>query len=186
MAGAWAAVLALHVALIVSLGGSRNRPDAAAAPQRVTLRLIALSPPQPTPAREPVASPSPARPKSAGRPRQPTANATLEPAPAAVATAQPVTPPAAPASASEPLPSLLETDASRRAIRASARTRSLGEQLAESREEPAHASANERLANGVRSAGKGDCLKGEFAGAGMGLLSLPFLAAAAVGGNCAK
>lgn len=47
-------------------------------------------------------------------------------------------------------------------------------------------SANERLANNVREAGKGDCAKGEYAGGGMGLLSLPFLAIAAAAGNCAK
>ena len=112
--------------------------------------------------------------------------ATPEAVSAAVTAAQPIPAPATPASANEPLPSLLDTEATRRAIRASGHTRSLGEQLAESREEPARTSANERLANGVRGAGKGDCMKGEFAGAGMGLLSLPFLAAAAVGGHCAK
>jgi len=185
MALASAAVLALHAMLLVLLGDSRSRQEPPTVPQRVTLRLIAPTPP-PTSAPEPVVSRSPARPKSAGRPRRARANPTPEPLPAVVTVAQPITPPATPASANEPLPSLLDTEATRRAIRASARTRSLGEQLAESREEPARASANERLANGMRSAGKGDCMKGEFAGAGMGLLSLPFLAAAAVGGNCAK
>ncbi|MEP7294638.1 MAG: hypothetical protein ABI702_00500 [Burkholderiales bacterium] len=180
---AWAAVLTLHVALIVSLGGSRSRTDSTAAPQRVTLRLIALTPSPPTPVPVPLASPSLARPSSTARPRKPTVTAPPEAATAVVTAAQPITPPA---SANEPLPSLLDTEATRRAIRASARTRSLGEQLAESREEPARASPNERLSDGIRSAGRGDCMHGEFAGAGMGLLSLPFLAAAAVGGKCTK
>jgi len=80
----------------------------------------------------------------------------------------------------------MDTEATRRAIRASAHTPSLSDQLAQSREEPRRLSANDRLAIGVRDAGKGDCVKGEYAGAGMGLLSLPFLAAAAISGNCAK
>jgi hypothetical protein len=80
----------------------------------------------------------------------------------------------------------MDTEATRRAIRASARTPSLSDQLAQSREEPHRLSANDRLAIGVHDAGKGDCAKGEYAGAGMGLLSLPFLAAAAMSGNCAK
>jgi hypothetical protein len=40
------------------------------------------------------------------------------------------------------------------------------------------------LPDAVARAGKGDCMKGEFVGAGMGLLSAPFLAYAAVAGNC--
>jgi hypothetical protein len=94
--------------------------------------------------------------------------------------------PAAAASAPNALPSLLDSDATRRAIRASAHAPSLGDQLAQSRGEPHRPSASERLATRVHDAGKGDCAKGEYAGAGMGLLSLPFLAAAAIGGHCAK
>lgn len=92
-----------------------------------------------------------------------------------------------PAASAESLaPSLLDTEATRRAIRASARTPSLGDQLAQAREEPERPGAQARLANGVKAAGQGDCLKGEFAGAGMGLLSLPFLAIATAQGDCAK
>ena len=92
-----------------------------------------------------------------------------------------------PAASAESLaPSLLDTEATRRAIRASARTASLGGQLAQAREEPERPAAQARLANGVTAAGQGDCLKGEFAGAGMGLLSLPFLAIATAQGDCAK
>ena len=38
----------------------------------------------------------------------------------------------------------------------------------------------------MKAAAKGDCLKGQYPGANMGLLSLPFLAVAAATGNCAK
>ena len=76
--------------------------------------------------------------------------------------------------------------ATRRAIRAIARAPSLSEQLARSRDEPHRPNVQERLGNAVKTAGKGDCLKGEYAGAGMGLLSLPFLAVAEARGDCAQ
>jgi hypothetical protein len=40
------------------------------------------------------------------------------------------------------------------------------------------------LPHAVAAAAKGDCTKGQFVGGGMGLLSLPFLAVAAVRGDC--
>jgi hypothetical protein len=42
----------------------------------------------------------------------------------------------------------------------------------------------QQLPNAVAAAGKGDCMKGEYLGAGMGLLSAPFLAYAAAAGHC--
>lgn len=42
----------------------------------------------------------------------------------------------------------------------------------------------EALARGIEAAHKGDCGKGDYAGGGMGLLSLPFLVAAEALGNC--
>ena len=39
------------------------------------------------------------------------------------------------------------------------------------------------MASGIDGAARGDCMRGEFKGSGMGLLSLPFLAAAAYNGN---
>jgi hypothetical protein len=40
------------------------------------------------------------------------------------------------------------------------------------------------LPNAVAASAKGDCIKGEYFGGGMGLLSAPFLAYAAAAGNC--
>ena len=40
------------------------------------------------------------------------------------------------------------------------------------------------LARGIDAAHKGDCSKGDYLGGGMGLLSIPFLAAAEALGNC--
>ena len=186
-------VLALHLAALWLLGGTSltgaSRDDhSAAAPARITLRLIAPPPRTTVP---PVATRAPASARAAvapNRARTPPRAPIVSSAPAAITEplheaalhAEP------PASAREATGQLLDTEASRRAIRASARAPSLGAQLANAREEPDPVGAHQRLANGVRSAGKGDCMKGEFAGAGMGLLSLPFLAVAAASGSCAK
>lgn len=43
---------------------------------------------------------------------------------------------------------------------------------------------SQHLPTAVAAAAKGDCMKGEFLGGGMGLLSAPFLAYAAAAGHC--
>lgn len=50
-------------------------------------------------------------------------------------------------------------------------------------EQPRSAAA---LSKGIAAAQHGDCLHGEFAGSGMELLSIPFLAAAYLRGHCAR
>ena len=184
------AVLALHAALIVALSRSWTMPRIAKPATRVTLRVI----PPALPERIETVRPTTAVPEAARttQTRKATTRRVDEPreTPAATATSATtsaaITPPEPAASTPDALPSLMDTDTTRRAIRASARTPSLRDQLAQSREEPARQSAADRLAHGVKDAGKGDCAKGEFAGAGMGLLSLPVLAAAAIGGDCAR
>ncbi|MNV75579.1 hypothetical protein D3C71_1688800 [compost metagenome] len=42
------------------------------------------------------------------------------------------------------------------------------------------------FSKGIAAAQQGDCMHGEFAGSGMELLSIPFLAAAYLRGRCAK
>ena len=167
---------------------------------RVTLQLIPLRP-APTPKSTPLRRPEPPLATATlhklavtpSRPRpQVSSDAIPEPAGVAERTALSITPAQAalraeaPASAASAAPALLDTDASRRAIRASARTPSLSTLAAAASEEPRPASAQERLGGAVKSAGKGDCLKGEYAGAGMGILSLPFMAVAAARGACAQ
>ena len=191
-ASALFAVLAIHLTLLWLLVNSSAtraaRESKAAPPTRIALRPIAASPPV-APAQ--VAIEAPAR---VSTPHPPTARPTRtrEATSAPGITAMPGPRPEAAlrpepaASEASPQPSLLDTEATRRAIRASARAPSLGDRLARARDEPERPGAQARLANGVKAAGKGDCVKGEFAGAGMGLLSLPFLAIAAAQGDCAK
>lgn len=181
------AVLALHGALIAALSRSGTMPRATPPATRISLRMIPLTLPRAAEVAPPAAA-APLTARAAPRHRSPTAASMNEPRPTTptVITSAAITLPEPAASAPDALPSLLDTEATRRAIRASARTPSLGDPMAKAHDEPARQSAAGRLAHGVRDAGKGDCSKGEYAGAGMGLLSLPFLAAAALSGNCAK
>lgn len=196
-AGAVLAVVTLHLALLWLLAispATRSTRETATPPaRRVALRLIAAPPPpSPAPALAPVrieptrshpaANPARTGQTPSGSRTAPSPSAAMAPL-AREAEAAAAPPPAASA---EQIPSLLDTQATRRAIRESARAPSLGDQLARSREEPDRVGAQERLAHGVKSAGRGDCLKGEYAGGGMGLLSLPFLAIAEARGDCAK
>ena len=192
-----AAVAALHVALFW-LARSSPRLDAghdapASAVQRVNLRLV----PMPAMlARTPSALASPTRAEPIRRPPQ-----TPRSRPAPTTTDQPdITLPVSPPTTLTPAPtlsrvepaasaaetSLLDSEATRRAIRASARAASLTAEVARVGGEPARTTAQERLGNDVKAAGRGDCAKGEYAGAGMGLLSLPFLVAAAARGACGQ
>lgn len=184
-------VLGAHLAVLMAWQMARTtRTTPMDAPARVGVRLIPLPavPVSVAPAPSPIARARAAAPGAPPRRSTPPPLAEQPPAPpphtAIAVTASERAEPAA--SAPEATPSLLDTEATRRAIRAAARTPSLGERLARSRAEPARLGAGERLAHGVREAGKGDCLKGEYAGAGMGLLSLPFLALAAATDACAK
>jgi hypothetical protein len=190
---ALAAVVLLHVALFWFVRGSillhagRDAPSSAL--QRVTLRVV----PVPTAVARPQAPPALTKPPEPARasPRvqrsrqtpattvEPDTTLSIGPVPApALSRAEPA--------ASAPDVSLLDSEATRRAIRDSARAPSLTAEVARVGGEPARATAQERLGQSVKDAGRGDCAKGEYAGAGMGLLSLPFLVAAAARGDCAR
>lgn len=73
---------------------------------------------------------------------------------------------------------LLDSAAGREAVQSAARQGLVRPQIHAQREDP--------LASGIREAAQGDCMKGEFKGGGMGLLSLPMLAAAALKGECSR
>ena len=164
--------------------------------------LHALPLPRPTHTQPPAAAgartPVPREPERAlPRPRETEAQAITLPAPPpAVAAATP------PASAPPDL-KFLDNAATRQAIRNVARGDTLasagnalthedtgsellaadGSHVGMQRNLPPPPPA-EALARGIDAAHKGDCGKGDYAGGGMGLLSLPFLVAAEALGNC--
>lgn len=147
------------------------------------------------------ASPAPAR--TPERPREDAAHTITLPAPApspspTVAAAAP------PASSPHPDLSFLDNAATRQAIRAVARGDTLSSHgNALTHEEPGsellaadgtHVGMKRNLpppppavalAQGIDAAHKGDCMKGDYAGGGMGLLSAPFLLANEMLGKCA-
>lgn len=182
-------VVLAHLALL-AWWTAQHQPPAAAAAARVTLRLLspvarvadsAPLPPTAQPARAAARNPALTRPRSVAPPALPAAPARPDPAPEAITITR--TEPAAsqPATAEAP-PSLLDGEATRRAIRASARDPGLAAQAG--RTGPAVATPDQRLGSGIAQGARGDCLKGEYFGGGAGLLSLPFLAAAALRDQC--
>lgn len=178
-------VLGLHLALLSLLqragGGlsapTRAAPDAQTQRLSIPLRLLPL----PLPAvREPRAPRPAAAPSRAAGPA-----ARPSPAPAApTAQAAPVlaelTPHQAESPASAPLPRLLDSEATRRALRQSALEKPTGppQALAEN--------SQQRLERGMKGSAHGDCLKSEFLGGGMGLLSAPFWLLAEARGKCSR
>jgi hypothetical protein len=97
--------------------------------------------------------------------------------------------PEPPASAATEAPAppgrLLDSAASRSALRELGRQTLLHERVSQAGD-TAIARTDQGLGQGVAKAAHGDCLKGEFAGGGAGLLSLPLLAYAAAAGRCSR
>lgn len=182
-----ALVLLIHLLLIWTLHTLMRRPTAPAAAeptlQWITLPPLTVATPAPAP-RAPAAARALTRP-SAAEPRQPApapreAVLRLVEAPTAPT---PVEPPASAASA--PPTRLLDSAASRQAMRRLGAQPLLSERAARAMDTDIQRT-DTALAEGVKAAQHGDCLKGEFAGAGNGLLSLPALAVAAARGQCAR
>lgn len=181
----WLAVLLLHVALVLGLRTTMWRPSPAApaspALQWVTLPMLPTRPARPVETRQPSAArlPTAALPRPPV-PQVPPADGTLR---LVEAPAHAPEPPASAASA--PRGSLLDNPASRQALRALGQRPLLSERAAQAMGDDLQRTDG-ALTQDVQRAAKGDCLHGEFAGAGMGLLSLPALAVAAARGQCAR
>ena len=185
-----AAVAALHLMLMMLLQGALRSPPARPLPELAPVILVRMLPPPAAPRQtppEPRSNPPPRPARSAPRPVA--AQAAL-PASAAsapeVAAAPPDTTTAAPAAASASAGGLLDTEASRRAIREAARQRSTGELGATATGEKAPLSEPDKLGQEMARGARGDCLKGEYAGAGMGLLRLPFWLIAELRDKCRR
>lgn len=184
-------VAALHLLLLGLWQRALNSPpprptNARPPPVLVWLRPApprAVPPPEPA---EPTARARPARPAQPAplqrrTPERPPPEPESTPVQAAALPASAATPApaastaaAATAAASAPAGPLLDSEATRRAIRNAARQRSSGEMAAEASGASAPLGTQERMGQEIARGARGDCLKGEYAGAGMGLLSLPF------------
>lgn len=177
----------LHLALWLGLGmhGRQAKP---VPPDllRTEVRLLAPRMPRlvPTPPRSKLATALPAG-SQATRPR-----ANAGPSIAAISAPEPPEITAPPAEQSKDLPaqtpSLLQSEATRRALRQATRTPLLSERAAQAMGDGPPLEQSARLGNEIQKAGNGDCLKGEFAGGGAGILSLPFWLLAEARGKCAR
>ena len=185
-----AIVVAAHLALLIAWMHDAVRPPGHAAPPRISVRLIAAAPPAPPPRPAEPATTAPAR---APVRRAPPAARAEPPRRDAIA------PQAITLQAIAPEPrGVADGHGGTRHHRARARQRGHAPRPArQSRATPASprepgVSAPEpltpdaRLGAEVQQGAKGDCLKGEYLGGGMGLLSLPFLAAAALREQCRR
>ena len=193
--------LLLHGALLwQGLAPDIARPGTGQA-EAHRLQVVWVETPTSTPTPAPAPSPAPAPAPVAARPG-PVSAFTRRPDTAAVAPpsrqsagAAKATEQAATAAAQAPVPAdtkavpdtarsaramgrLLDSAAGREAVQSAARQGLVRPQIPAQGENP--------LASGMREAAQGDCMKGEFKGGGMGLLSLPMLSAAALKGECSR
>nr|WP_316644121.1 hypothetical protein [uncultured Roseateles sp.] len=174
--------LLVHAGVLWLLMQLRPGGTGPASPQqRLQVQLIA----EPRPAAPP---PQPARTSVAPRPE---ARAISRPAETPAApTVTAALPPEPVASAALPDPAAskpwLDPEKTRQAIRQMAAQPSIREQAAQASDAPRKLTAGERFGQEVQQAATGDCLKGEFLGGGMGILSAPFWALAEARGKCRR
>lgn len=177
--------LLAHLGLLWLLLQPRPGTTRAVAPQqRLLVQLIA----EPRPIAAPAAPALPARSVPTPRPEARAISRPLEAPPTLAITA--ALPAEAPASAAVPEAAAsrpwLDPEKTRQAIRQAAAQPSLREQAAQVSEAPRRLTAGERFGQEVQQAATGDCLKGEFMGGGLGLLSAPFWALAEARGKCRR
>ncbi|HEY2256822.1 MAG TPA: hypothetical protein VGI11_14375 [Variovorax sp.] len=91
----------------------------------------------------------------------------------------------APAVEAAPPPLKLDAETIQHAIRDAARPSAFGERAAMDLRDPTRSAFDGHLGTRIERAARGDCLRGEFKGSKMGLLSLPMLALAAARNECA-
>jgi hypothetical protein len=185
-----ALVVAMHALLLWAW------PEPQRSHRGATPDIIVLTAPiskQPLPTAPPPALPPVATQRNDVRPRAATSRATPT-------LSKPMTEPAAVASMPEPASAVASApsaaasqplDLRLRLSPAMARrgglTEPTGSMRAQALNDPRsnqEADPRQRLPDAVAASAKGDCLKGEYAGWGMGLFSVPFLAYHAVAGNC--
>lgn len=184
-------VIALHAVLLGGLqwGLSRQRAERLPETPRVTVLLLSDRRPPVDSRKVPVRPPGQAtteRRASAPPVRPEPATAPDRPAPPPAVTAEVPVSLYPPLPASGPSERLLDSAATRAALRQSAREPLSGERHLEAQGQEVGVSASEKLGRKIQQAGYGDCAKGQYAGGGMGLLSAPFYLLAEATGKCAK
>lgn len=103
------------------------------------------------------------------------------------AIAAPAAPAAEPPQATtSPAPLILHSESTRRALRDIGRERSFADRAGQDLNGSPRSAFDSRLSAGVAGSAHGDCMKGQFKGNNMGLLSLPALALAAAQGECGR
>jgi len=187
------AVVALHLWLLLLLQGALRSPPSRPLPDQAPAVLVRMLPPVPAERAappEPVTQPARQTVRRAPRPEATAPAQAALPTSAAsapdLAAAPSPAASAATAAASAPPGGLLDTDASRRAIREAARQHSTGEMGGLATDAPAPLGTQERMGQEIARGARGDCLKGEFVGSGMGLLSLPFWLIAEMRDKCRR
>lgn len=188
-------VIALHLLLLAGLRAGLRHSTAPPAPEarRITVTLLQERRPRTPAALPPSAAPTPRTPAAPqARPRPDAAPATAAPAvpaeappPRAADVPQSLALPATPA-ASAGQERLIDSAATRSALRQAAREPLNGERHLEAQGQEVGVSASTKLGRQMQQAGYGDCAKGQYAGGGMGLLSAPFYLLAEATGKCAK
>lgn len=183
-------LLGWHFELVPRLRGVQPATQATAL---VWLQIAPATPAAPQAAPTPAATTAPPR-RAEARPEHPPGQPIAAPAtppeptpatqPATNAIHLPTPEPAAGASA-PPRERLMDSAATRAAIRQAGRTALLSERAASAIDQP-WVSPRDGEARAIARSAKGDCLKGEFGGAGMGLLSVPFFVVAELRGQCAR
>jgi hypothetical protein len=182
------AVLALHAWLLwlwPHAVGPRRQAAAPTSASSLAISARLLRVPTPPAA----ASPPPARAQPRARAAISTPRAQPDPGVArSTAIVMPTPAAAAPeVSAVEPAPLDLRLRLSPETARRGGLTEPAGRMRAQVLNDPRSnhtPDPRQQLPDAVASAAKGDCLKGEYAGWGMGLLSVPFLAYHVAAGNC--
>ncbi|MBK0114918.1 MULTISPECIES: hypothetical protein [unclassified Delftia] len=192
--------LLLHGALLwQGLAPDIARPGTGQAEEH-RLQVVWVETPMPMPTPTPAPSPAPAAARPGPAPaspptRRPDTAAVAPPSRQSAGAAKAMEEAATAAAPQAPVPAdteaapdtarsaramgrLLDSAAGREAVQSAARQGLVRPQIHAQREDP--------LASGMREAAQGDCMKGEFKGGGMSLLSLPMLAAAALKGECSR
>jgi hypothetical protein len=178
------AVIAIHLLLAIALWQTLRTREVAVSPQQPALLWLRPAPAPVAAATKPPRATPPTQVRRTPRPVAPPPQPIATPKPGESEWVQPPVPvaaaPSASAASAPPAERLLDTEATRLAIRQSARGPLLHERATQAMGEDI-ARTDTGMAGGVASAGKPDCAKMQAPG---GILGLPIVAAMVASGKC--